>query len=278
MGSSHSRHSANPLRGYRVLAAPPDAWRAYDPQEPEPGYFEFDWISARHPDLYHRFALSTVGLMEELGKLVDLTGLDVVDIGAGTGRATLAAAKTAKHVHATDAYRSVVKYGSNEVRKEGLTNVAYVQGDSAALPLRDRSVDAALCAWAEIDYREAYRVLKPGGWIVVMACAPGSLMGELTEVLSTAYPEFASQVAPRAWFDPDFPPQDTELEDGSWGGIPVQRVRVHDFTYVADYGDPNESASILGRIYGPAAARYMRDNGKPDLAWRLRISCGQVSK
>jgi ubiquinone/menaquinone biosynthesis C-methylase UbiE len=129
-----------------MLAAPPDAWRVYDSQKPEPGYFEFDWISARHPDLYHRFALSTVGLMDELGKLVDLAGLDVVDIGAGTGRATLAAAKTAKHVYAIDAYRSVVEYGSNEVGKEGLTNIAYLEGDSAALPLKDRSVDVALCA------------------------------------------------------------------------------------------------------------------------------------
>jgi hypothetical protein len=28
-------------------------------KNPQPGYFQFDWISARHPDLYHRFELST---------------------------------------------------------------------------------------------------------------------------------------------------------------------------------------------------------------------------
>src|SRR4051794_28186338 len=55
-------------------AAPDGAWRSYDPDNPDPRYFEFDWISARHPDLYHQFALSTDGLMKELPEVVDLTG------------------------------------------------------------------------------------------------------------------------------------------------------------------------------------------------------------
>jgi hypothetical protein len=41
---------------------------------PDPGYGEFDWLSARHPDLYHRFALSTEGLMAELSTIFDLAG------------------------------------------------------------------------------------------------------------------------------------------------------------------------------------------------------------
>lgn len=145
------------------MASPPDAWRVYDLRAPEPGYFEFGWLSARHPDLYHRFALSTVGLMAELEKVVDLTGLDVVDIGAGTGRSTLGAARTARHAYAVDAYASVVAFGRDDVDKAGRSNLTYLQGNNAALPLDDRSVDVALCAWAEIDYREAYRVPKPGG-------------------------------------------------------------------------------------------------------------------
>ena len=52
--------------GYQLKAAPMDDWRTYDEHNPVPGYFEFDWLSARHPDLYHTFAQSTVGLMHEL--------------------------------------------------------------------------------------------------------------------------------------------------------------------------------------------------------------------
>lgn len=271
--------SVKPLTiGYESPAAPLDAWRVYDPEHPNPGYFEFDWISARHPDLYHRFALSTDGLLEEFEKLVDLTGLDVVDIGAGTGRSTLGAARTARHVYAVDPYRSVVEFGRNEVRKAGLTNVTYLQGDCAALPLEDDSVDAALAIWAAFDPQEVYRVLKPGGWVVSGASAPGSLMGELTEVLSPSYQDFVSEVAARNMFEPRCPPEDGVFDMESWQGVPVRWMRYHDFTHVGDYGDPAELAAIVGRIYGPVAAQYARDNRKSTLAYRLRICYGQVAK
>ena len=65
--------------GYFLEAAPPDAWRVYDERDPVPCYFEFAWLNAYRPDLYHRFALSTEGLMDELETQVDLSSL----IGAG---------------------------------------------------------------------------------------------------------------------------------------------------------------------------------------------------
>src|SRR5512135_2574669 len=84
--------------GYKLPAAPADSWRIYDEDNPIPGYFQFDWLSSRHPDLYYRFALSTTGLMEKLHTLIDLTGSSVVDIGAGTGRSAIGAARKAKQV------------------------------------------------------------------------------------------------------------------------------------------------------------------------------------
>jgi predicted RNA methylase len=63
------------------------------------------------PDLYNRFALQTTGLMEELRGLADLTGLTVRDVGAGTGRSAIGAAETARHVIASDAFASVVRFG-----------------------------------------------------------------------------------------------------------------------------------------------------------------------
>lgn len=271
--------SVEPLKiGYDSPAAPFDAWRVYDRENPQPGYFEFDWISAYHPDLYHRFALSTDGLLEELPNLVDLTGLEVVDIGAGTGRSTLGAAQTAKHVYAIDAYRSVVEFGRNEVSKAGLTNVTYLRGDRTALPLEDESVDVALVSWAEFDPQEMYRVLKPGGLVVIGACAPGSLMGELTEVLSPSYQDFVTEVAARDKFDPACPPEDGDLDTSPWPGLPVRWMKFHDFTHLGDFGDPNELAAILGRIYGPVAEKYARDNKKSTIAYRLRIIYGQIAK
>lgn len=71
---------------------------------------------------------------------------------------------------AVDAYDSVVRFGEAAARRAGFTNVTYVEGDRSHLPIRDDSIDAMTCAWAELDYAEAFRALKPGGWIIHMAC------------------------------------------------------------------------------------------------------------
>jgi hypothetical protein len=78
------------LYSYDMQAAPADEWRVYDPNDPDPGYYQFDWISARHPDLYHQYALTSVGLIDEFARLVDLSGRDVL---SGLGRATRPSAR-----------------------------------------------------------------------------------------------------------------------------------------------------------------------------------------
>ena len=265
--------------GYRLRAAPHDAWRNYDEHNPVPGYFEFDWLSARHPGLYHKFALSTVGLMNELDKLVDLTGLLVADIAAGTGRATIEAARKAKKVHAIDIYESVVSFGSELASLAGLGNVSYILGDSSNLPLPDSSVDASICAWALLNYPEAYRVLRPGGYLIKLGPAPGSLCGELTATLADVYPEAITEVAPDNQFDASCPESNSMTNDIEWNGaLLAAPINVHDFTYVADYGDHREAAAILGRLYGPKAKRYMLDRQQSTLAYRLRISYSRVKK
>ena len=265
--------------GYEIPAAAEGDWQCYDERQPVPGYFQFDWLSARHPDLYHRFAISTVGFMNELARLVDLSEMDVVDIGAGTGRTTLEAAKQARKVTAIDIFPSVLAYGKEKARQAGLTNVWHLRADCARLPLPDNCLDACICAWAVISHPEAYRVLKPGGFRIIMVAAPGALCGELTATLADAYPDLITEVGPESLYDPDCPPQDSLLHETSWNGVPVTGpVWVHDFTHVADYQDPQEAAAILGRLYGPRARQYMLDRRQSTLAWRLRIEISRVSK
>ena len=263
--------------GYFLEAAPPGAWRVYDEHDPVPGYFEFDWLSAYHPDLYHRFALSTEGLMDELEKQVDLSDLIVADIGAGTGRATFRASGKARQVYAIDPYRSVVNFGQDLVRKLDLRNVEYVQADASNIPLSDNSADVTIHSWAILDHEESYRILRPGGLLVSLGPAPGSLCGELTATLAPEYPELITSVASAEHFEPHCPESESSLD--GWGDLPlVAPGSVRDFTYVGDYGDTNEAAAILGRIYGSQAKRYILGRQQSTLAWRLRITVARVSK
>jgi SAM-dependent methyltransferase len=265
--------------GYDIPAAEEGDWRNYDAANPQPGYFEFDWLSARYPDLYHRFALSTVSLINELPTLIDLDGLAIADIGAGTGRSSISLAEYARHIYAFDAYASVVDFGRKAVHAVGCRNLEYRRADRAALPLPDASVDAVTASWAVLDVNEAYRVLKPAGWLIQMDCVPGTLCGELAPTLQSSYPALLSDPTPVEQLDPTYPPVDFVLGHAPGVDVPlVDGMHVHDFTSVSDYGSVAEAMAILGRIYGPKAAEYMRSHNTSTLTSRLRISYGRVAK
>ncbi len=265
--------------GFLIKAAPVDEWRKYDELHPVPAYFQFDWLSARHPDLYHRFALSTDGLMLELEKLVDLTGLDVIDVGAGTGRSAMAAARRAKTVTAVDIYESVALYGMAQVRRAGLTNIGYVRGNRDDLPFADNAFDALINSWAELSCPEAYRVLKPGGTLVRLGAPLEALVGELTSLLAGEFPGIIQEVSPDEWFEAGFPEKNTQFEDDMWNGLPVTPPTLrHDFTYIAEFGDYQETAAIFGRLYGSRARQYFLDRHQSHHTSRLRIEVSRVKK
>jgi SAM-dependent methyltransferase len=253
-------------------AAPLGAWRDFDPEAPDPGYFQFDWLSARHPDLYDAFALSSAALIDELCTILDFAGEAVADVGAGTGRSTVGLARRARHVIAIDAFPSVCEYGASRVQEQRLSNVSYLVGDRDHLPLADDSVDCCVACWAALNRGEAYRVTKPGG-ILVLGEGVG---GELDQVLREDVPDLvrdAPQVASAASFSVTV------------GGVVLpdarfinDEIRYHEFSFVADYGDADDAAAILGRIFGPRVRAYMRNRRQSTLASRLGIYYGQIAK
>lgn len=265
--------------GYSIPSAPVDDWRIYDRDNPVPGYFQFDWLSSRHPDLYHRFALSTVGLMDKLETILDLTGMTVVDIGAGTGRSAAGTARRAKKVYAVDRYDSVVAFGEREMRRLGMANVEYLQGDRDALPLGDSSVDAAVCSWAEINGAEAWRVVKNGGYIVLLGSTPDALCGELSPTLALDHPWIGETFAPPESFAPGFPDEYSETDGADAFGVPLDGpARIWHFTHVCDYGSCEEAAAITGRLYGKRAAAFFTERKQSTFSWRLQIMVGTVKK
>src|SRR5207244_1126964 len=111
-----------------------------------------------------------------------------------------------------------------------------------ALPLADATADAVLSVWADMNYLEAARVLKPRGLLIEMGPAHGALCGELTAALAARYPDLIIGVAPAECFVPGADDRDETLDARSWHGVPVNDgVHIHDFTYEADYGTIDEA-------------------------------------
>ena len=113
------------------------------------------------------------GLAETL--LVLLPPLVVADLGAGEGTFSQLLARRAKKVIAVDNSEKMVEYGSELARKHGVQNLEYRKGDLEDVPLRDASVDLAFFSQSlhhaqhpERAVAEAWRILKPGGRIVVL--------------------------------------------------------------------------------------------------------------
>jgi ArsR family transcriptional regulator len=113
------------------------------------------------------------GLSEMFLKL--MPPLVVADLGAGEGTLSLLLTQRAERVIAVDHSQKMLEYVVDIARKNGVKNLEYRLGDLEELPLSDAEVDLALLHQSlhhalhpAKAMEEAWRVLRPGGRIVVM--------------------------------------------------------------------------------------------------------------
>jgi ArsR family transcriptional regulator len=113
------------------------------------------------------------GLSEMFLKL--MPPLVVADLGAGEGTLSLLLTQRAERVIAVDHSQKMLEYVVDIARRNGVKNLDYRLGDLEELPLADSEVDLvlfhqslhhALHPGKAVD--EAWRIVKPGGRIVVM--------------------------------------------------------------------------------------------------------------
>ncbi len=139
-------------------------------------------------------------MAEQVRAIRDYAGLDVLDMGAGTGRLSGFLARDARSLVCTDASRSMLDVLDAKLTAAGLPrNWTTIVADHRKLPLPDASVDLVVSGWSvcyltnanEPEWRrnladilaEVQRVLRPGGTVVLF-----ETMGTGTE--SPNPPEF----------------------------------------------------------------------------------------
>jgi ArsR family transcriptional regulator len=104
-----------------------------------------------------------------------LPPLVIADLGAGEGTLSLMLAQRAEKVIAIDGSQKMVDYAAGLAERHGVENLECRVGDLEDLPLPDRTVDIALLHQSlhhalhpAKAVAEAWRILKPGGRIVIM--------------------------------------------------------------------------------------------------------------
>ena len=127
---------------------------------------------------------------ERLCEAVDLrAGERVLDVAAGNGNATLAAARHFAEVTSTDYVASLLDQGKARAAAEGLA-VAFQQADAEALPFADASFDVALSTVGvmfaphqEKAAAEMSRVIRKGGRIGLASWTPEGFIGQLFKII-----------------------------------------------------------------------------------------------
>jgi ubiquinone/menaquinone biosynthesis C-methylase UbiE len=146
---------------------------------------------------------------ENLVEAADVkAGEKVLDVAAGSGNATLAAARRFAHVTSTDHVPALLDRGLERARAEALP-VMFRVADAEALPFDDASFDVVLSTfgvmYATDPARAAHemkRVLKPGGRIALANWTPVGFVGQLFRVIDAHVPPPVGLPSPARWGSP----------------------------------------------------------------------------
>lgn len=147
----------------------------------------FQAIYARHADQYDRLVSREDyqgNILRALKAIRPLDALEVVEMGAGTGRLTRLLSPLAESVRAYDASQHMLDMAAIRLRSLDLTNCELVVSDHRNLPALSASADLAIEGWSfghlawwfagswqeEIGkaLAEMKRVLRPGGTAIII--------------------------------------------------------------------------------------------------------------
>ncbi|MCW5610383.1 MAG: class I SAM-dependent methyltransferase [Rubrivivax sp.] len=143
---------------------------------------------------------------ESLAEAVDLrAGERVLDVAAGNGNATLAAARRFADVTSTDYVPALLDKGRARAAAEGLA-VQFQVADAEALPFPDARFDVVLSTFGAMftpDHRrsagEMLRVLRPGGRLGLANWTPEGFIGRLFKIVGAHVPPPAGVASPALW-------------------------------------------------------------------------------
>ncbi|MBS0418847.1 MAG: class I SAM-dependent methyltransferase [Proteobacteria bacterium] len=129
----------------------------------------------------------------------------VLDIAAGNGNATLAAARRGAQVTSTDYVPSLLERGAERAQAERL-NVTFKAADAEALPFEDQSFDVVVSTFGAMfspDHKrvaaEMARVARPSARIGLCNWTPEGFIGELFKTLGRRLPPPAGLQSPALW-------------------------------------------------------------------------------
>jgi ubiquinone/menaquinone biosynthesis C-methylase UbiE len=187
---------------------------------------------------------------ENLCEALDLrSGSLVLDVAAGNGNATLAAARRWCDVISTDYVPSLLESGRVRAQAEGHT-VEFQEADAEKLPFPDASFDAVMSTFGvmftpnqERAASELARVCKPGGTIGLANWTPESFIGQLFKTIARYIPPAPGVKSPALW--------GTRARLEELFGTTARAIRTTTREFTFRYRTPAHWIDVFRTYYGP---------------------------
>ncbi len=172
-----------------------------------------------------------------------------MDVAAGNGNCSLAAARRWCDVTSTDYVPALLADGRRRAEGERLP-MRFEEADAEALPYADHSFDVVLSSFGVMFApnhaqcaRELLRTCRPGGRIGLANWTPRSFIGQLFAVVGRHVPPPAGITSPARWGAEDH--LHTLFQDGA-ASI---HVTLRDFAF--RYRSPQHWIEVFRTWYGP---------------------------
>lgn len=187
---------------------------------------------------------------ESLAEAVDIRADErVLDVAAGNGNATLAAARRFAEVISTDYVAELLDKGRARAVAEGL-RVNFRVADAENLPFEDDTFDVALSTFGAMftpDHtrpaREMLRVVRRGGRIGLANWTPEGFIGQLFKVIGSYIPAPTGLKSPALW--------GTEAHLAELFGAQAAAIRTVRKNFNFRYRSPAHWIQIFRDFYGP---------------------------
>ena len=191
---------------------------------------------------------------ENLCEAVDLrSNQRVLDVAAGNGNATLAAARRFADVVSTDYVGALLERGRERAAADCLP-VTFREADAEALPFADASFDVVLSTFGVMftpnqakAASELMRVCRPGGKIGMANWTPESFIGQLFKTMGKYVAPAPGMKSPALWGNKPH----LETLFGAKATIAAQSKN-----FVFRYKSPRHWIEIFRGYYGPVVKAF----------------------
>jgi ubiquinone/menaquinone biosynthesis C-methylase UbiE len=200
---------------------------------------------------YGRIGVTLQIVGEELCESVGVCAADrVLDVAAGTGNASLAAARRFADVTSTDYVPELLEQGRRRAEADGLKMLVQI-ADAEDLPFDDGSFDVVLSTFGAMfspDHRgtagQLLRVTKPGGRIGLANWTPDGFIGQLFRVIGGFVPPPSGLASPAEWG------KETRIVE--LFGPYAQDIRAQTKQFNFNYRSAEHWIEVFRTFYGPA--------------------------